>query len=153
MEQRLKQQLQWLGQRILYLSAIREREGAWAETLHAMQRALPYGVWLTDVEGSAGGQLRLGGGAFSDTLVSQFMGGLKAMPRFTNVAFNFTRKDKIGKANIVVFDIVCQVVPLASSPDRSTSGASATHRASPSASDSPASSQTAPEPSIFPHTG
>ena len=109
-EQQLKQQMQWLGQRILYLSAAREQEGAWAETLRSIKRALPYGVWLTELESGAGGQLRLVGGAFSDTLVGQFMGDLKTIPRFTNVAFTFTRQDKISKTDIVVFEVTCQTV-------------------------------------------
>ena len=112
-EQQLKQQMQWLGQRILYLSSARGQEGAWAETLRSLKRSLPYGVWLTELESGTGGQLRLAGGAFSDTLVGQFMGDLKTIPRFTNVAFTFTRQDKISKTDIVVFEITCQTVATA----------------------------------------
>jgi Tfp pilus assembly protein PilN len=125
-EQQLTQQMQWLGQRIVYLSSAREQEGAWADTLRSIKRALPYGVWLTELESSAGGQLRLAGGAFSDTLVGQFMGDLKTIPRFTNVAFTFTRQDKIGKTDVVVFEITCQTVTNAAGSTGSGGGSPST---------------------------
>lgn len=106
----LKQQLLWLAHRIDYLNAFRATEGTWASTLQTVKRALPYGVWLTELEGSPQGQLRLSGGAFNDDLVSRLMGELKAVPQFTNVAFTFTKQDRIGKTNIVTFEITCQIV-------------------------------------------
>ncbi len=110
-EQQLSQQLQWLTQRVQYLNTYRSLEGEWASTLQDIKRALPYGVWLTELEAGLQGQLRLAGGAFSNTLVSQFMSELKGIPRFTNVAFSFTRQDKIGKTDVMVFELTCQVMP------------------------------------------
>jgi len=107
-EGQLKQQGQWLTQRVKYLTVYRERQGEWATVLQEIKRAIPYGVWLTEFEGSGDGRLRIAGGAFEDRLVTQFMGQLKANPRVTNVAFTFTRKAKIGKTNIIAFELTCQ---------------------------------------------
>lgn len=104
----LKQQTQWLTQRIKYLSAYRQRQGEWAAMLQEIKRSIPYGVWLTEFEGGGEGRLRIVGGAFEDRLVTQFMGQLKENPRFTNVAFSYTRKAKIGKTNIIAFEVTCQ---------------------------------------------
>ena len=118
----LKQQLLWLAHRIEYLNAFRATEGTWASTLQTVKRTLPYGVWLTELEGSPQGQLRLAGGAFNDDLVSRFMGELKAVPRFTSVAFTFTKQDRIGKTNIVAFEITCQVAATAKDAPAAPSG-------------------------------
>jgi Tfp pilus assembly protein PilN len=107
-EQRLQGQLQWLLQRIQYLQAYRQTKGEWATALQELKRALPHGVWLTRLDSGPDGALRLAGGAFSDTLVSEFMGELKAHPQFTNVAFNFTKKAAIGKTGIVEFELTCR---------------------------------------------
>lgn len=109
-EQQLQQQLQRLMQQITYLSAYRERQGELSTILHEIKQAIPYGIWLTEMDANADGQLRISGGAFEEHLVTQFMGLLKDNPRFTNVAFNFTRKAKIGKTGIVAFEITCQTV-------------------------------------------
>lgn len=109
-EQELKQQLQRLMQQITYLSAYRERQGELATILHEIKQAIPYGIWLTELDANAEGQMRISGGAFEERLVTQFMSQLKDNPRFTNVAFNFTRKAKIGKTGIVAFEITCQTV-------------------------------------------
>jgi len=109
-EGQLKQQLLWLTHRIGYLNAYRATEGVWASILQTVKRALPYGVWLTELEGSPKGQLRLAGGAFNDDLVSRFMGELKAVPQLTDVAFTYTKQDRIGKTGIVSFEITCHVV-------------------------------------------
>lgn len=108
-EAQLKQQLTWLTYRMSYLNAYRATEGVWASTLQTVKRALPYGVWLTELEGNAQGQLRLAGGAFNDNLVSRFMGELKTVPQFTDVAFTYTKQDRIGKTGIVSFEITCHV--------------------------------------------
>lgn len=109
-EGQLKQQLMWLTHRISYLNTYRATEGVWASTLQIVKRALPYGVWLTELEGNPQGQLRLAGGAFNDDLVSRFMGELKTVPRLTDVAFTYTKQDRIGKTGIVSFEITCHVV-------------------------------------------
>lgn len=109
-EGQLTQQGQWLMQRVKYLSVYRERQGEWAAILQEVKRAIPYGVWLTEFEGSGEGKLRIAGGAFEDRLVTQFMGQLKVNPRLTNVAFTFTRKAKIGKTDIIAFELTCQAV-------------------------------------------
>jgi Tfp pilus assembly protein PilN len=109
-EGQLKQQLLWLTHRISYLNAYRATEGVWASTLQTVKRTLPYGVWLTELEGTAQGQLRLAGGAFNDDLVSRFMGELKMVPQLTDVAFTYTKQDRIGKTGIVAFEITCHVV-------------------------------------------
>ena len=106
----LKQQAQWLVQRIKYLGAYREQQGEWSSMLGEIKRSIPYGVWLTEFEGGGEGRLRIVGGAFEDRLVTQFMGQLKENPRFTNVAFSYTRKAKIGKTNIIAFEVTCQTV-------------------------------------------
>jgi len=116
-EGQLKQQLQRLMQQIAYLSTYRERQGELASTLQEIKRAIPYGIWLTELESSTEGQLRIAGGAFEDRLITQFMSQLKDNPRFTNVAFSFTRKAKIGKTGIVDFEVTCQTV--ATSPGSS----------------------------------
>ena len=119
-EQELKQQMQWLIQRIAYLSVYRETPGEWAATLQDVKRAIPYGVWLTELEsGADGAQLRIAGGAFEDKLVTQFMGQLKDNPRFSNVAFSFARKANIGKTGIVAFEVTCQVMAARSAAGRS----------------------------------
>jgi len=118
-EQELKQQMQWLIQRIAYLSVYRETPGEWAATLQDVKRAIPYGVWLTELEsGADGAQLRIAGGAFDDKLVTQFMGQLKENPRFSNVAFSFARKANIGKTGIVAFEVTCQVMAARSAVGR-----------------------------------
>lgn len=111
-EQQLKQQLQRLTQQVTFLSAYRERQGALSTTLQELKQTIPYGIWLTELEVSAQGPARVGGGAFEERLVTQFMGNLKDNPRFTNVAFSFTRKAKIGKTGIVAFEITCHAVPV-----------------------------------------
>jgi len=108
-EQQLNQQMQWVMQRIAYLSSYRATEGEWAAILQEIKRAIPYGVWLTELESGGEGQLRITGGAFEDRLVTQFMGQLKENPRFTNVAFSFAKKANIGKQAIVAFELTCQI--------------------------------------------
>lgn len=113
--QELRTQLEALTTRIGHLARYREQPGEWAQTLQDIKRALPYGVWLTEMETSGRGaiQLRLAGGAFNDDLVSRFMSALKATPRFANVAFNFTKQGKIGKTGVIEFEIACQLLPTA----------------------------------------
>ena len=106
----LRRQTQLLMQRIRYLSVYREAQGEWATILLDVKRAIPYGVWLTDLESGLQGQLRIAGGAFDNNLVTQFMTQLKNSPRFANVAFNFTRQSKIGKSSVVEFEVTCQAV-------------------------------------------
>ncbi len=106
-EQDLRGQAERLMQRIAYLTLYRESSGEWADTLKELKRALPYGVWLTDLDG-AKGVVRLAGGAFDDALVSQFMGQLEQNARFGTVAFSYTRQAKIGQTNVVEFEISCQ---------------------------------------------
>lgn len=113
-EQELVQQVASLTKRVERLKSYQERPGEWTETLRDVKRALPYGVWLTELESSPrSGQLRMAGGAFNDDLVSQFMGALKENPRFFNVAFNYTKLGKIGRTGIVEFEISCQLERLA----------------------------------------
>lgn len=106
-------QLKRLMQQISFLSAYRERQGELATILHELKQTIPYGIWLTELDVNVEGQVRVSGGAFEDRLVTQFMSSLKDNPRFTNVAFSFTRKAKIGKTGIVAFEITCHAVPLA----------------------------------------
>ena len=115
-EGQLKEQLQRLMQQITSLSAYRERQGELSGLLQELKQAIPYGIWLTELETGAEGQLRIAGGAFEDRLVTQFMAQLKDNPRFTNVAFSFTRKAKIGKTGIVAFEVTCQAVAADRSP-------------------------------------
>lgn len=109
-EDELKQQTQRLMQRIRYLSVYREAQGEWAVTLQEIKRAIPYGVWLTDLESGLQGQLRIAGGAFENRLVTQFMGQLKDSPKFANVAFNYTKQSKIGNTSVVEFEVTCQAL-------------------------------------------
>ena len=109
-KQQLQQQADWLTKRLAYLNEYRQTRGEWAEILREIKRALPYGIWLTDLESDPQGHLRLAGGAFSDELIIQFMSQLKATPRFTDVAFTFTKQGKIGKTPVIEFELTCQTV-------------------------------------------
>jgi len=111
-ERDLTQQTESLKKRIEYLGVYRETPGEWADTLEDIRRALPYGVWLTEMETLTRWQLRLDGGAFNDQLVSQFMSQLKANPRFIHVEFRFAKLGKIGQTGIVEFEVACQLAPV-----------------------------------------
>ena len=111
-EQALLQQIDWQAQRLRYLESYQDRSDRWASILQAVKRSLPYGLWLTELEGDANRFLRMNGGAFEEDLVIQFMAELKQQPRFRDVAFNFTKKAKIGQTEIVQYEVTCRVVPL-----------------------------------------
>lgn len=108
-EDQLLQQIEGQNQRLAYLKQYQDRSGRWAEVLGEIKRALPYGVWLTELEGDPRRQVRLAGGAFQEDLVTEFMGDLKRVPRFDDVAFNFAKKGEVGKAEFVQFEVTCRV--------------------------------------------
>lgn len=108
-ERQLLQQIDWQRQRLAYLKQYQDRSGRWAEILLEIKRALPYGVWLTELEGDPRKQLRLAGGAFQEDLVTEFMGDLKGISRFQDVAFNFAKKGAVGKTEYVQFEVTCRV--------------------------------------------
>ena len=108
-ERQLIQQIEGQNQRLAYLKQYQERSGRWAEVLGEIKRAMPYGVWLTELEGDLRKKLRLAGGAFQEDLVTQFMGDLKQRSRFDDVAFNFTKKGEVGKTEFVQFEVTCRV--------------------------------------------
>jgi Tfp pilus assembly protein PilN len=107
-EEQLTQQITRHKERLVYLENYRDRRGRWDLIFREIKRVMPYGVWLTQLDGSEKGYLRLVGGAFEEDLVTQFMGELKEAPPFSEVTFQFTRKDKIGKTDIVRFEVSCK---------------------------------------------
>lgn len=109
-EQQLIQQLGRHEERLKYLGSFQDQRGHWAKLFQEIKRALPRGVWLTELEGSPKGQLRMVGGALEEDSITQFMGELKTAPSFSDVDFNFTKKDKIGDTAIVRFEVICQIV-------------------------------------------
>ena len=112
-EKSLRQQIEGQSQRLEYLKQYQGRSGKWAEVLGEIKRAMPYGVWLTELEGDPRRQVRLAGGAFQEDLVTEFMGDLKRVSRFEDVAFNFTKKEAAGKAEFIQFEVTCKVVDAA----------------------------------------
>ena len=109
-EQQLIQQLGRHEERLKYLGSFQDQRGHWARLFQEIKRVLPRGVWLTELEGSPKGQLRMVGGALEEDSITQFMGELKTAPSFSEVDFNFTKKDKIGDTAIVRFEVICQIV-------------------------------------------
>ncbi len=109
-ERQLLQQIDWQKQRLAYLRQYQDPSGQWAEILREIKRALPYGVWLTELEGDPHRLLRLAGGAFQEDLVTEFMGDLKEISRFQDVAFNFAKKATVGRTEVVQFEVICRVV-------------------------------------------
>ena len=108
-ERQLLQQIDWQRQRLAYLKQYQDQSGRWAEILQEIKRALPYGVWLTELEGDSHRQLRLAGGAFQEDLLTEFMGDLKGISQFQDVAFNFAKKGAVGKTEFVQFEVTCRV--------------------------------------------
>lgn len=105
----LERQEKILEWKVKHLKNAQERPKLWAALLKDLRRNIPGGVWLSELETSPDGRLRVAGGATDENLVSQFMSNLKESPRFTNVGFTFTEKDSIGNVGIVKFEIICQV--------------------------------------------
>jgi len=109
-ETELGNQKQLLAWKLKYLQAVRNQPRVWATILKDLRRNIPTGVWLTGLEaGSKEQSIRVRGGASNENLVTQFMSSLKNSPYFTDVTFNFTEKDAIGKVKIVNFEISCKV--------------------------------------------
>ncbi len=109
-ETELGNQKQLLAWKLKYLQAVRNQPRVWATILKDLRRNIPTGVWLTGLEaGSKEQSIRVKGGASNENLVTQFMSSLKNSPYFTDVTFNFTEKDAIGKVKIVNFEISCKV--------------------------------------------
>ena len=70
----------------------------------------------------------MAGGAFEEELITRFMGELKEDPTFSEVTFNFVKKDKVGKTVFVRFEVTCQlsapvIGPVEDSPGHSGGGA------------------------------
>ena len=107
--EQLDQQIGWNNRRAEYLKTYRDKSAAWGTVFREVKRLIPYGIWLTEIDASPQGRVRLGGGAFEEDLVTRFMGELKEDPTFTEVAFNFTKKDRVGKTVFVRFEVTCQL--------------------------------------------
>ncbi len=108
-ESELNRQIRWQNERIGYLRSYQDPSGRWAPVLKEIKRALPFGVWLTELEGNPQRRLQIGGGAFEEDMIVQFMAALKGIPRFRDVSFNFAKKATIGKTGIVQFEIVAKI--------------------------------------------
>ena len=108
-EQALLLQIEGQSRRLDYLKQYQDRSGRWAEILGEVKRSMPYGVWLTELEGDPRRQVRLAGGAFQEDLVTEFMGDLKRVSRFEDVAFNFAKKGTAGKTEFIQFEVTCRV--------------------------------------------
>ncbi len=112
-EKQLVQQIGWNEHRARYLEAYKSKSTTWGTTFQEIKRLIPYGVWLTELETNPGGRVRLAGGAFEEDLITRFMGELKENPAFSEVGFNFLKKDKVGKTVFVRFEILSQLaVPM-----------------------------------------
>ncbi|MCM8795038.1 MAG: PilN domain-containing protein [Candidatus Omnitrophica bacterium] len=111
-ESALMRQMEWQTRRVEYLRAYQDESSRAAVVLQEIKRALPYGVWLTGMDWNTRKTLKLAGGAFEEDLIVQFMGTLKELPRFRDVAFNFTKKAKVGETGFVEFELVSRVVTL-----------------------------------------
>ena len=108
-QDQLKQQIGWNEHRTKYLQAYRNKNTEWGEIFEGIKRLMPYGVWLTELDASPRGHVRMAGGAFEEELITRFMGELKENPTFGDVTFNFVKKDKIGKTQYVKFEVSCQL--------------------------------------------
>ncbi len=108
-ETELLRQMEWQNERVQYLRTYQDSAGEWSPVLEEVKSALPFGVWLTELEADPKRTLRVAGGAFEEDLVVKFMGALKETPKFRDVAFNFTKKAIIGKTGVVQFEIVSKV--------------------------------------------
>lgn len=107
-EKELLRQKKLLTDRLEHLQAIQSQPRIWADVLRDLRQSIPRGVWLTELETGQGSSLRIAGGATDEDLVTGFMESLKESPRFSDVSFTFTEKDRIGDVPIVKFEIVCK---------------------------------------------
>ena len=127
-KEQLTQQINWNEHRTRYLEGYRNKNTAWGGIFQEIKRLMPYGVWLTELDANPRGRVRMAGGAFEEELITRFMGELKEDPTFSEVTFNFVKKDKVGKTVFVRFEVACQLVapvigPVEDSPGPSGGGA------------------------------
>ena len=106
MQDYLARVTEFMQYKISYLAAVKDRPAQWSVILQELRRYIPKRVWLYGLSTDKG-QMKIEGGTFDEDLVSAFMNNLKESVSFSGVNFNYTRRTKIGAAEVVNFEIVC----------------------------------------------
>lgn len=104
---KMKDHLAELRARLKVIQALTKDQGRPLSLVDAFADAVPGDLWVTGLEEN-GTILRVTGGAYSSTAVSNFMGALRASGRFKDVDIVISKRDLDKAPNVLTFEVTCR---------------------------------------------
>ncbi len=108
----LRQRKDVLSRKIETIRTLRRDQTRAVEDVNALIRALPGGVWLTQVQ-DAGGQYTVEGGAYHYAAIAEYLRRLRLSERFQDVRFVEAREGTVNDLGVFEFRLSVVKNPLA----------------------------------------
>jgi type IV pilus assembly protein PilN len=96
-----------LRKRVDVIEQITKAQGRTIQLAEAFAGVVPNDLWITTFE-ERGGQIKVGGSAFSPTAVADFMSNLRASGKFKDVDLVVSRRDLARPSPLVTFEVTCR---------------------------------------------
>jgi Tfp pilus assembly protein PilN len=104
---KMKERLAELQARLKAIEELTKDQGRPLSLVDAFADAVPADLWITGLAETEAG-VRVTGGAFSSTAVSNFMTALRASGKFKDVDIVISKRDLDRAPNVLTFEVTCR---------------------------------------------